>query len=259
MQLAELTLNEIKKMNFQQQTQVMCDLANRADTSICRTYAIWSQNIKLGFWYQLGEWMEQGLVAPIPKGYRLSANASAVLETLKGLEAGQQITILRNSVVDMGYDANKLGEYTRVAEPVLAPKEMSERTQVSIEGIDNATVLSYMNNVNANDFDALIALFLTDGALQPPFQRPVVGKDAVLRFFEEECQGLVLAPERGVSEPADGGYTQIKITGKVQTPWFGSAVGMNISWRFLLDPSDKIFFVAIDLLASPKELLNFAR
>ena len=54
MQLAELTLNEMKKMSFQEQTQVMCDLANRADTPICRTYAIWSQNIKLGFWYQLG-------------------------------------------------------------------------------------------------------------------------------------------------------------------------------------------------------------
>jgi hypothetical protein len=34
---------------------------------------------------------------------------------------------------------------------------------------------------------------------------------------------------------------------------------MNIAWRFLLDPDSKIFFVAIDLLASPKELLNFAR
>jgi len=45
----------------------------------------------------------------------------------------------------------------------------------------------------------------------------------------------------------------------VQTPWFGSGVGMNISWRFLLDPNNKIFFVAIDLLASAKELVNFAR
>jgi hypothetical protein len=34
---------------------------------------------------------------------------------------------------------------------------------------------------------------------------------------------------------------------------------MNIAWRFLLNPENKIFFVAIDLLASPKELLNFAR
>ena len=203
--------------------------------------------------------MEQGIVAPIPEGYRLSANASAVLDTLKNLEPGQQITILRNSVVDMGFDANKLGGYTRVAEPVMAPQEMSKRTQVAIEGIDNPTVLSYMDNLNANDFEALIGLFLADGALQPPFQRPIVGKDAVLRFFKEECQNLVLVPERGVSEAADGGYTQIKITGKVQTPWFGSGVGMNISWRFLLDPSNKIFFVAIDLLASPKELLNLVR
>ena len=259
MQLAELTLIEIKKMSFQQQTQVMCDLANRADTPICRTYAIWSQNIKLGFWYQLGQWMEQGIVAPIPAGYRLSANASAVLETLKSLEPGQQITILRNSVLDMGYDPKKLGEYTLVAEPVSPPREMSNRTEVAIEGVDNPTILSYMNNMNANDFDVLIDLFLVDGALQPPFQRPVVGRDAIMKFFREECQNLVLVPERGVSEQADGGYIQIKITGKVQTPWFGSGVGMNIAWRFLLDPSNKIFFVAIDLLASPKELLNLAR
>jgi hypothetical protein len=34
---------------------------------------------------------------------------------------------------------------------------------------------------------------------------------------------------------------------------------MNIAWRFLLDPQGQIFFVAIDLLASPKELLNLRR
>lgn len=225
MQLAELTLNEIKKMSFQQQTQVMCDLANRADTPICRTYAIWSQNIKLGFWYQLGKWMEEGIVAPIPEGYKLSANASAVLATLISLEPGQQITILRNAVVDMGYDPSKLDGVKRIIEPVSPPKEISKRTAVKIEGVDNPTIQSYMDNLNANDFDALIELFLPDGALQPPFQRPIVGKEEIMRFFKEECQNLVLVPERGVSEPADGGYTQIKITGKVQTPWFGSGVG----------------------------------
>jgi hypothetical protein len=113
--------------------------------------------------------------------------------------------------------------------------------------------------MNANDFEALIKLFVPDGALQPPFQRPVVGQDAVMRFFKDECQNLKLIPERGVSEPTENGYTQIKVTGKVQTPWFGAGVGMNIAWRFLLNPDDKIFFVAIDLLASPKELLNLAR
>jgi hypothetical protein len=259
MQFAEATMNQIRQMNFREQSQVMCDLANRADTPICRTYATWSANIKLGFWYQLGQWMEQGIVAPIPEGYQLSANAAAVLQAIRNLESGQQITVLRNCVVDMGFESSKLGSYNRVAEPVVVPQEMSQRIKVTIEGINNQTVLSYMDNLNANDFDALIELFAPDGALQPPFQKPIVGKDAVLRFFREECQNLKLMPERGVTEPAEDGYTQIKVTGKVQTPWFGAGVGMNMAWRFLLNPNGKIFFVAIDLLASPKELLNLVR
>ncbi len=259
MVLAEGTLNQIKQMSFAEQTQTMCDLANRADTPICRTYAVWSVNVKLGFWYQLGEWMNQGLVAPIPEGYQLSANATAVLRTIQDLDPGQQITVLRNAVVGMGYDINRIGSYNTVTEPVSPPKEMAQRTKVSIEGITNETILSYMNNLNANDFEALIDLFTPDGALQPPFRSPIVGKDAILKFFREECQNLKLIPERGIVEPAEDSFTQIKVTGKVQTPWFGANVGMNIAWRFLLDPQNKIFFVAIDLLASPKELLNLTR
>lgn len=259
MQFAEPTLEEIKKLTFQKQSQVMCDLANRADTPIGRTYSTWTPNLKLGFWYQLGKWMEAGLVAPIPEGYKLSANASAVLQAVRNLESGQQITVLRNMVVDMGFDPKKMGSYKRVAEPVTPPTAIAQRTQVSIEGIDNPTVLAYMNNLNANDFDALIELFAPDGALQPPFRRPIVGKESILQFFREECQNLKLMPERGVSEPTDSSFTQIKVTGKVQTPWFGAGVGMNIAWRFLLNPEGKVFFVAIDLLASPQELLNLVR
>lgn len=259
MQFAENTLETIKKMTPLEQSQAMCDLANRADTEVSRAYASWTPNIKLGFWYRLGEWMEQGFVAPIPEGYQLSANAAAVLQSIRNLESGQQITVLRNAVVDMGYDTAKMGSYQRISEPVMAPQSLAERTKVSIEGIDNATVLSYMDNLNANDFDVLVELFTADGALQPPFRRPIVGKEAILRFFREECQNLKLIPERGVAEAAEDGYTPIKVTGRCQTPWFGAAVGMNIAWRFLLNPDGKIFFVAIDLLASPKELLNLVR
>ncbi len=257
--LAEGLLNQIKGMSPLEQTQVMCDLTNRADTPICRTYGTFTPNIKLGFWYELGRWMEQGLVAPIPEGYKLSANASAVLQSIRELDPGQQITVLRNAVVDMGYDAAKMGTYTPVSEPVAPPKAMAQRTQVTIEGVTNPTVLSYINNMNANDFDAVIELFADSGALQPPFQRPIVGRENVMRYLREECQNLKLIPERGVVEPAEDGFTQVKVTGKVQTPWFGANVGMNIAWRFLLDAQDKIFFVAIDLLASPKELVNFVR
>jgi hypothetical protein len=259
MQFAEPVLNRIRAMSFAEQSQVMVDLANHANTEIGRWYASWSVNIKLGFWYELGVWMEQGIVAPIPEGYQLSANAAAVLTSLKTIDKGQQITVLRNFVVDMGYDAEKVDAGERVSEPVVAPTAPEERDRVVIEGIDNPTVSSYMELLNANDFDTLIELFLPDGALQPPFQRPIVGRDAVLRFFREDCQNLKLLPDRGVSEPSDGGFTQIKVTGKVQTPWFGAGVGMNVAWRFLLDPQGKIYFVAIDLLASAADLLQFAR
>ncbi len=259
MQFAENTLNSIKSMTPLEQSQAMCDLVNRADTEVSRTYATWTPNLKLGFWYQLGEWMEQGIVAPIPEGYKLSANASAVLQAIRQLESGQQITVLRNAVVDMGYDTGKMSGYQRVSEPVVAPQSLEQRTKVSIEGVDNDTILSYMNNLNANDFEPLADLFVIDGALQPPFRKPIVGRTAILQFFREECQNLRLIPERGVVEASEDGYTPIKVTGKCQTPWFGADVGMNIAWRFLLNPDGKIFFVAIDLLASPKELLNLVR
>ena len=258
MQFAEPVLQQIKAMDFQAQSQVMCDLANRTDTAIGRTYANWSVNIKLGFWYQLGQWMAAGLVAPIPEGYQLSANAAAVLNSVKAVEQGQQITLLRNFVVDMGYDPAK-GEGQRVMEPVVAPTPEELRKKVFIEGVINPTVNAYMDRLNANDFDALIDLFLADGALQPPFQKPIVGREAILRFFREDCQNLRLLPERGYAEPTEGEYTQIKVTGKVQTPWFGAGIGMNVAWRFLLNPEGQIYFVAIDLLASPAELLKLAR
>jgi Orange carotenoid protein, N-terminal/Nuclear transport factor 2 (NTF2) domain len=254
--LAQGLLNTIKAMSFAEQSQAMCDLANRTDNEVGRAYGVFTPNIKLGFWYQLGEWMAEGTVAPIPEGYQLSANAAAILQAIRDLEQGQQITVLRNTVIDMGYAG---AGAAKVSEPVVIPQQVSERTKVAIEGVDNATVLSYINNMNANDFDAVIDLFAPDGALQPPFQRPIVGREAVFRYLQEECQNLKLMPERGSNEPADGNFNQIKVTGKVQTPWFGANVGMNMAWRFLLDPQGKIFFVAIDLLASPKELLNFIR
>ncbi len=259
MQFASSTLSQIKLMSFSEQAQLMHDLAERIDRPICRIYATWSVNIKLGFWFQLGKWMEAGIVTPIPQGYQLSANAAAVLQAIRVVDPGQQITILRNAVVDMGFDPGQLGGYSPVAEPLTAPTAKAERTSVAaIPGVENPVILDYMDNLNANDFDALLQLFAPDGALQPPFQRPVVGQEALLRFFREDCQNLRLLPEQGITEPAEDGYTRIKVTGQVQTPWFGRDVGMNVAWRFLLDPDNKIFFVAIDLLASAKELLNLA-
>ncbi|MGF1486009.1 MAG: orange carotenoid protein N-terminal domain-containing protein [Prochloraceae cyanobacterium] len=257
--LAQKLLDQIKQMSPTEQTQVMCDLANRADTAICRSYSSFTTNLKLGFWNQLAEWMEQGLIAPIPQGYKLSSGANAVLETIQAAAPGQQITILRNAVVDMGFNSNPSATRPKFLELIAVPTTIAARTRASIEGVTNTTVLSYINNMNANDFEAAVNLFAPNGALQPPFQKPIIGRQAILAYMRQECFGLKLLPERGTIESMEEGYTAIKVTGKVQTPWFGSSVGMNIVWRFLLAPIDKIFFVAVDVLASPTELFNLVR
>jgi Orange carotenoid protein, N-terminal/Nuclear transport factor 2 (NTF2) domain len=254
MVFAEKTLAQIEQMPALEQTQVMCDLVNRTDTPICQTYSSFGTNVKLGFWYQLSEWMKQGIVAPIPEGYTLSTQASDLLQALRQLEGGQQLTVLQDVVVNMGYAPT--GGTPKVNQPVVAPQVAAPRTKVSINGIDNVTVLSYMDSMNAHDFQTAVALFTEDGALKPPFQEPIVGEANILGYMRDECYGLKLLPEQGVSEPAEGGFTQIKVTGKVQTPWFGDSVSINLAWRFLLNPEGKIFFVGIDILASAQELLN---
>lgn len=258
LQLMEGLFKQIKQMSHEQQTQLMRDLASNADTPISRSYAYFSINAKLGFWYQLGEWMKQGLVAPMPVGHQMSTEVEAVLETVKKLDPGQQITILRNTVVDMGFDPTVTPKQDAEVINFTFPRPESATGQLTIEGVTEPTVLKYIAAMNADDFEATLALFADNGALQPPFQKPIVGREAIAVYLRDEGQGLTMKPKQGISERIDDGYTQHKVTGTVETPWFGN-VGMNIAWRFLLDPQGKIFFVGIDLLASPKELLNLTR
>lgn len=107
--------------------------------------------------------MDDGSVAGIPQEYQLSANAAAALAGIRESESGQQISILLSCVVDMGYDPAKMENMVKVAEPLVSRTAEAERTSVSIEGVDNATVVNYMNLLNANDFDRLVELFLPDG------------------------------------------------------------------------------------------------
>jgi hypothetical protein len=259
LQFAEGLLNQIKQMPEADQMKVMRDLATRADTSISRSYGYFSVNTKLAFWYELAKLMKQGIVAPIPTGYEMSRGVAAVLEAIKKLDPGQQITVLRNTVVDMGFEpAVAASTAQRAAEPMFTRTEPAP-TQITVEGITETTVLSYFKAMNADDFETALALFTPDGALQPPFQKPIVGREAIASYMRAEAQGLNIMPKQGISEALPDGSKQVKVTGVVQTPWFGVNVGMNIAWRFLLNPQGKIFFVAIDMLASPQELLSLRR
>lgn len=257
MEFVQGLLDEIKSLPKAQQTQAMVDIATHADTPISRSYGIFSVNVKLGFWYQLGVWMQEGKVTGIPEGYQMSPEATTLLTDIKKLDGGEQITVLRSIVVDMGYDPMKTPN--RPAKPIqfnFARTEGSVVPQVVLEGVNDPAILNYFEAMNQDKFDVAIALFDPNGALQPPFQEPIVGRDAIRVYMREEAQGLNMMPEKGISQTLPDGSKQVKITGKVQTPWFGVNVGMNIGWRFALNPTGDIFFVAIDMLASPQELVN---
>ncbi|HLO89193.1 MAG TPA: orange carotenoid protein N-terminal domain-containing protein [Nostocaceae cyanobacterium] len=104
LQLAEGLLNQIKQMSHNEQLEVMRDLVAQKNTQFSRSYGILSANTKLAFWYELSELMVKGFVVPVPAGYRISRDGVQVLETLKQLDFGQQITVLRKVVTDMGID-----------------------------------------------------------------------------------------------------------------------------------------------------------
>ncbi|MDX2228675.1 MAG: orange carotenoid protein N-terminal domain-containing protein [Leptolyngbyaceae cyanobacterium bins.349] len=104
LQLAEGLLAQVKSMSFNDQLTFMRHLVNKVGTPETRAYGILSANTKLAFWYQLAEWMRQGVVVPMPYDYRATAETYQAFEVLKQLDAGQQITVLRNIVIDMGVD-----------------------------------------------------------------------------------------------------------------------------------------------------------
>jgi hypothetical protein len=104
LQLAEGLLNQVRQMSFAEQLKFMRDLVNKVSSPATRAYGVLTANTKLAFWYQLAEWMKEGVVVPMPADYRLSSAAGQALERLKQLDMGQQITVLRSIVVNMGTD-----------------------------------------------------------------------------------------------------------------------------------------------------------
>jgi len=104
LQLAEGLLQQIQAMSHADQLRVMSDLVENVNTPISRSYGVLSINTKLAFWYQLGEFMRQGTVVPVPVGYKASSEVTRVLGEVAALDYGQQITFLRNAVVNMGVD-----------------------------------------------------------------------------------------------------------------------------------------------------------
>lgn len=104
LQFAQGLLEQVKAMPDNEQLKFMRDLVNQTQTPQTRAYGLLSNNTKLAFWYQLAELMRSGDVIPVPRDYKLSEAGITVFGQIAALEFNQQITVLRQIVVNMGYD-----------------------------------------------------------------------------------------------------------------------------------------------------------
>ncbi|CAN1210097.1 Ketosteroid isomerase family protein [Tumidithrix helvetica PCC 7403] len=118
------------------------------------------------------------------------------------------------------------------------------------------TIQRYFDTLNMGDFQATAALFAVNGALHPPFESLVVGEAAIAAYLAQEAQGLKLYPRQINKRIAiENDLVQVSVSGRVKTAWFG----VNVAWKFVLNPAQEIVYVAIELLASLQELANLRR
>jgi SnoaL-like domain len=128
----------------------------------------------------------------------------------------------------------------------------SRATAITIPGISQPKIDRYFATLNAGDYEATARLFAAEGTLHPPFEEPILGRKAIAAYLKAEAQGIVSRPQQGVVQTLPH-ETIARVTGQVQTPLFS----VNVSWSFALNANAEILSVAIELLASPLELLNF--
>lgn len=124
---------------------------------------------------------------------------------------------------------------------------------VAIVDIKTPAILKYFETFTAGDYEAVSQQFAIDGTLHPPFESPIVGRDEIARYLEVEAKGITAYPQQEtIGQVLDDGCTEIEVTGRVKTPWFG----VGVSWRFTLNDQEEIFFLKLKLIASPQELLK---
>jgi hypothetical protein len=129
------------------------------------------------------------------------------------------------------------------------------KAEFQIEGIREATVLSYFETLNSGEFELTAALFAQDGVMHPPLESGIVGTDAIAAYLKQEAQNIKAYPKTGIADTLEDGNIQVQVTGKVETSW----CGVNVLWLFILNQQRQILYTKIKLLASPQDLLSLHR
>lgn len=104
LQFAEGLLQQVQAMSQGEQLQFMRDLVQKNNTPATRSYGVLTSNTKLAFWYQLAVLMDEGKVIAVPEYFQLSEVVASVFGQISELTFNQQISFMRQAVVDMGID-----------------------------------------------------------------------------------------------------------------------------------------------------------
>ena len=128
-------------------------------------------------------------------------------------------------------------------------------SSTTIEGIKEASIINYFVTMNREEFGQTAALFAEDGEMLAPFEKPLIGREAISLYLAKEAKGMKLLPKEGTYHPTENNSFQIMVQGKVKTSLFG----VNVAWYFNLDANGQITTAKIKLLASPKELLSLPK
>jgi hypothetical protein len=102
--VADGLFNQVKELSHEEQLQLQRDLINKADTLHTREYGSMSDTTKLLFWYRLAQGMDANTIIPMPAGYEISSQSKEIIEKIKPLDFGIQMSLFRDYVAPMGAD-----------------------------------------------------------------------------------------------------------------------------------------------------------
>ena len=109
-EIVEGLFDQVKELSHEEQLDVQRKIIESQDSLISREYGAFSENSKLYFWYRLAQGMEAGTIIPMPDNYEPSGSVTELLSQVEAMEFEQQITLLRNAVIEAGAEAKSGAE-----------------------------------------------------------------------------------------------------------------------------------------------------
>ena len=127
---------------------------------------------------------------------------------------------------------------------------MTYTEALAIEGITESAIINYFDTFNRAEFAQTASLFAEDGELLAPFEKPIIGREKVAAYLNQEAKGMSVLPRQGICD-SESELNTYKVVGKVKTSLFS----VNVAWFFTINSNAEIAIARIKLLASPQELL----